>query len=996
MLGQEIFRFVQLVAPKKRSTIVQMELQPTSFGRGLIDARGRADSSTQIFELASDFLESEAFDLDTAEIVLAPQMFDFQAALQKRSAQPLSVYEDLVLEVFSETPERLVRNPAFVELKCKVFDALIALKLLPERHPHLLTKYAELQRSIHILDRIANRDRQLTELAPKAFLEGTISLPEAIFPLPNVHHKPTTPPTNGHEHEYTRLREEIVNMELALDEILALGGQDLKIVDPAADVVMGVETESPASNVSANIHTVRGGSVGALAKNGAGGSFVALKNTSIATLSPRTRKALVAVNVDLQNSSLGMILEKLENQSYKLQNELDHVAMPALSTRFVEIGTTKIPMNLPDFPAGDGLVMPEPLGVPTTVGNIRPSHVGQLLRTLQHIVRYEAEEIAHVENVVIGESKNRETRRLRRTEETVVREEEITREEELDLQTTDRMEFQREVQNVLEEKQQFNIGASISGEYGPVEVSVNTAFSTESSSESTTRTASSYAREVTEKVAQRITERTREEQTNRTIQEFEERNQHGFENTTGEHISAMFQWLVKVYSAQVYDFGARVFFNISVPEPQYFLLNTLEKHKAPIEGLKPPDPIDFEPGDIKPSNYQEYVKKYQVTGVKPPPKARKIISKVFRFPETTAPQNEPPPMEMTNSLEIPIPDGYRAVTAYVSFLRGSARYGPAVKPIGMLVLPPDFWTGLEVFIGPAMVNIGWDQDPPAKGHDFTPFLLYNEVESIMIGLRAFNIVSYVLGIEIETIRTHRKLEEWQLETYDAIVARYETLEAEYRDRKAEAEVQEGIKIEGRNPLENRLIERNEIKRCVLTMLTGQYFEEFDAILGFSEGKIDFNEAAAEGRYARFMENAFEFENMSYKFYPYFWGRKSTWQKKLLLQDVDIIHAEFLRCGYADVEIPVRPGFEAAVMHYLDTGKIWQGAEPPDITSPKYAPLLEQIRVRRELEELHEAIPIEEPPWEIRLPTTLVRIRPGNSLPEWHQDEETGEWRPVPE
>ena len=308
----------------------------------------------------------------------------------------------------------------------------------------------------------------------------------------------------------------------------------------------------------------------------------------------------------------------------------------------------------------------------------------------------------------------------------------------------------------------------------------------------------------------------------------------------------MFQWLVKVYRAQLYDYGVRLFFNVSVPEPQYFLLNTLAKQKAPVEGLKPPDPIDFKPSDIKPSNYLKYVKRYQVEGVRPPPKLKKVISKVFRYPETTAPQNDPPPEEMTNSLEVPIDDGYKAVEAYAIVLRGSAKHGAGPHPNDVL-------TGVAVFIGEATLSFVSDQSQLIKGNYHTS--LANEVGSIMIGLHARNIMSYVLGIEITIVRTKRALREWQHETYDSIVTRYQTLEAEYRERLAELETQEGIEIEGRNPLENRLLERNELKRSAITMLTGQYFEEFDAILGYSEGRIDFDEATPEGRYARFFENA---------------------------------------------------------------------------------------------------------------------------------------------
>ncbi|HYP26990.1 MAG TPA: hypothetical protein VE262_09745 [Blastocatellia bacterium] len=987
MPGQEILRFVQLVAPKKKSKILKLNLQLTSFGEGVVNARGQEGGSKRVFELADDFLGSERFELDATKIELAPKAFDFVAALREKSAQPLSGYEELIEYVFGEAPADLVEGSPFKGLRNKVFDGLIALKMLPEKHPRLLAEYADLQRAISIIERAAEKDERLAELNPQALLAATISLPEEIFPLPSAAAERGDPaPADDRQGEIASLTQEIADLERTTDEILSLGARDLEVVGPSSETKIGFVTEAPASSVSFSLPAERASLFAAPTQDIARDSSVVFKRSSVEGLTENTRTLLSSLGIDPENSSLSTVLDKLESRSFKLQKELNLIDAPPAPPQFFKLGTTTIPDNFPAFPGPGGLAQPEAPGVPTSVGQIRPSHVGRLLRTLQNIVRYEAEEIAHVENVVIGESKNRETRRLRRTEESFTREEETTREEERDLQTTERMELQREVQNTVKDSQQFKIGASISAGYGPVEVSVSTEFSTESSSESIDRTASSYAREITEKTASRITERIREERTTRTIEEFEETNQHGFANNTDEHISAIFQWLVKVYRAQVYDYGVRLFFNITVPEPQYFLLNTLAKQKAPVEGLKQPDPIDFKPGDIKTSTYQKYVRKYQVEGVRPPPKQKKIISKVFRYPETAAPQNEPPPEEMTDSLEVPIEDGYKAVEAYVICLRGRAKHGAGPHPNDVL-------TGLSVFIGEATLSFISDQAHVIKGNYHTS--LADEVGSIMIGLHARNIMSYVLGIEITIVRTERALAQWQHETYDAILARYQTLEAEYRERKAELETQEGIKIEGRNPLENRLLERNELKRSAITMLTGQYFEEFDAILGFSEGRIDFDEAVPEGRYARFFENAFEWENMVYQFYPYFWGRKSTWQKKLLLQDVDATHAEFLKCGYADMEIPVRPGFEAALMHYLDTGKVWQGAEPPDITTSKYVAFLEEIKERREQEEPHQEFPVGEP-WEIRLPTTLVRIRPGNSLPEWQQDEETGEWVPVAE
>ena len=176
------------------------------------------------------------------------------------------------------------------------------------------------------------------------------------------------------------------------------------------------------------------------------------------------------------------------------------------------------------------------------------------------------------------------------------------------------------------------------------------------------------------------------------------------------------------------------------------------------------------------------------------------------------------------------------------------------------------------------------------------------------------------------------------------------------------------------------------------MLTAQHFDLFSSILD-SPGtfpRIDFDEANAEGRYIRFFEQAFEWENMTYVFYPYFWGRKSKWLERILWRDIDPVHAEFLKSGAARVVAPVRPGFDSAVLHFLDTGEIWDGGDLPDIGNPLYVDILEEIKER--LKAPGDEIPVFEP-WDVRLPTTLVRLRPDSSLPQWEKDEE-GNWHVV--
>jgi hypothetical protein len=79
--------------------------------------------------------------------------------------------------------------------------------------------------------------------------------------------------------------------------------------------------------------------------------------------------------------------------------------------------------------------------------------------------------------------------------------------------------------------------------------------------------------------------------------------------------------------------------------------------------------------------------------------------------------------------------------------------------------------------------------------------------------------------------------------------------------------------------------------------------------------------------------------------------------------------------------PVRPGFEEAVLHYLETGQIWAGGPPPTVNSELYVPIVKEI-------EEAEGAPGEEvaegEPWPVILPTTLVRLRPHDDLPEWEK------------
>jgi len=241
------------------------------------------------------------------------------------------------------------------------------------------------------------------------------------------------------------------------------------------------------------------------------------------------------------------------------------------------------------------------------------------------------------------------------------------------------------------------------------------------------------------------------------------------------------------------------------------------------------------------------------------------------------------------------------------------------------------------------------------------------------------------------VRTVRSMQAWQSRTHDAILRAYQSRLAEYEERLANLEASSRIQALGKNPDENLRLIKEELKKSCISVFTYQHFDVFGGVELSPQGYVQISLAAAEsqGDYIRFFEQAFEWEQMIYLFYPYFWGTKFFWLFKLRLEEYDLRFKDFLKAGEARVTVPVRPGFEKAVAHYLETGEIWNGSDPLDITSDTYLPIMKEIQER-------DAVPGTEvsygDPWEVRLPTSLVSLREDGKLPRWKEEPKgSGNW-----
>ncbi|WP_437675666.1 hypothetical protein [Sorangium sp. So ce131] len=631
---------------------------------------------------------------------------------------------------------------------------------------------------------------------------------------------------------------------------------------------------------------------------------------------------------------------------------------------------------------------------------IRPVGVADLLVVRKQVKRYEAGEIAHIENVLSGEKKLRSHRLLERSEETLTTETEKIREQTHELETADRFELNRETSETLRQEQHYGVDLSLSIKYGKmIEFSSDFEMDVQKSQEQSSKNAAQFAHDVVERSIDRITQKVSEQRTRKMILETEETNQHEADNKTGAHVRGVYQFIDKIYEAQVFNYGVRAMFDFMVPEPASFLLHTAAGDEAGPRIPSAPKPykptfVDLENTDT----WQKLVSDYGALDVVPPPEEKLLLTTGFMHPldgeaETGNPRS-------VARLEVVIPPGYRAVRAKV-----------------LPIMLSDHMPGIGVTIGEVTKTwtAGDDEFEVVGGEDNednvakpTEGIVFDLPKSDLapegkldIGIVAWQSHKYSIQVTIECERNTEGLNAWKSETvkkiHAAYLARVDEWEQKVNKVRAEARARENAARQpfGTPPQQNRRTILQELKKHCISIITEQRFEGFDATKPGNPPFFDFTEARIEGSFIRFFEQAFEWDQMQYVFYPYFWARRSTWDSRVESEEPDPEFRDFLQAGAARVVVPVRRDFETAVTHYLETGKLWSGSgEPPQIQSPLYLSIIDEIRERSGAAE--EETPVNEP-WEIRVPTPLVYLRGGDGLPKWQRvAEDKWEWIPVEE
>jgi hypothetical protein len=662
------------------------------------------------------------------------------------------------------------------------------------------------------------------------------------------------------------------------------------------------------------------------------------------------------------------------------------LALPLEIAPIVAKNTSPAPITAPDVDVS---------------GRITPLGIGDLKVVKQTLLSYVAGEVAHIENVLQGESKERTHRKLDRTEITIFTAEENTTDTERDTQTTDRFELKREAEQTVKEDMSIKAGLTVTASYGPIVATATGDFAYSTSKQDSQKNSSNFARDVVDKSVTKVQTKTRSERTTKTLNEVEEINKHVLDNgpPSVANVTGVYRWVDKRYRAQVYNYGARLLLEFIVPEPAAFYRATHLANGPKVNATPPPpfvtvSSFNVAPGavglgkvglprpltaeDITEINYRRYAARYGAAGVLGPPPMFTYIG--LALAQTKELGLGADGRGAVASKDFVVPAGYLlgsySVAASILWSLNAPQFNLQVRG--------DVW---EIIHSPD--NAGGA--PMMKRQIGAPAVDNTHVAgSVPVSLACYDVYSYAINIQGVCVRTEEAMIKWRLDTFGQIQTAYQALQAAYDQKVTQAESAAGIAIEGQNPAINRIVEKNELKKLCVTMMTGQHFKQFGAVTEpFSDPlhppEVDVLEALYEGPIVQFFEQAFEWEQMTYLYYPYFWGRKSNWAKVTNLSDPDPLFQQFLTAGSARVLVPVPLAYVDSVRFLLQNPlketelrkKVWRGGDAPLLKDPLYESIAEELR--NQTDDLAGATP-EGDPWEFTLPTTLVWLQPDGTLP----------------
>lgn len=949
--------------------------QPPVLGdsRGIFDASRLVAKSPIVTRLRA--LDSPRRRAAVAALVEADELIDthdpglrallsLAAIMPQSGALPEGDLVAAVRRVFGKDPAGLQRVATYTELRRDLLVAVLCSRLAP-RAVAALAKSAYLvgARFCRIIDAVAAGGDEKAALLAKPWAQMITF--DRLFPAarssgPSL--SDSGSPRGGVADREESLLERLDALKKATAE---LDRESARLLPAETDV--GDDLSAPSGE-----------------KAGAGGAKARAQKKS-QPLEPTKVKLVLSRATQAFLSELGLVpgdaesaaeaVARLEREQAKARSQIrqtrNRTAPSLVNLGFGKVTHAGTLGRLRGTEEGPHIVP----GAPSTVGKAKVFE-GLLMRVEDRIVGYEEGAVARIINIPATAKKDSKSTVRVTTTDLVESEKTDSSSKETEVETQERQSLQTQVQEQVHEELSGRASAGFSADYGAVTAEAATELAMSIGRSTASSSATEFAKTVLMKTLEKMSSVRRERTAHSREVKTSNTEREGYDNATGSHKVGVLRWVDEVHEARLVNYGTLTMMEFVLPRPGAVLLwSAISAARQDLP--QPPPPFTVTLDDIEPGGVDDLIERYGLADPPPPPAPVLFVSKAV----TLNGDFKKYPSDRTSmtlvDTSLAVPDGYE-IARYWALLSATYVENPAEEAFGRLQVTMGYRGCLRLNLRrnrwTALTHTGDTPIVPRNG--IFPFAVTG------VDRRAG-----ALTVVLKCMPTPERIQAWKQEFYAALLQAHQRRQAEYEDRLRESRRGQPVLVVPRNPAQYRALERDELKRSCIGVITAQNFDAFGALDTGADGdrpRMLFGEVAEEGEYIEFFERAIEWHNLDCLLYPYFWSNPADdWLNALQLQVDDPKHEEFLKAGAARVVVPIRKGFEPAVMTYLSHPErpiLWDGQSFDDIDadSELYYPIWRaQMELQGQLEEAPAPVGT---PWRFSVPTNHQIISGDGTLP----------------
>lgn len=612
-----------------------------------------------------------------------------------------------------------------------------------------------------------------------------------------------------------------------------------------------------------------------------------------------------------------------------------------------------------------------------------------LMRVEQQLCCYLPGEIAHIENIMAREYKEKSTELLERSENTYSIETETETTEKNDTTSVSKHDWNKEIKKTITNDFKLNFGTTVSYDAKPWSASITAGLSFANTRTQATNNSETFSKTITETASESIRTKVSEKRTTTLIKQFKEENKHGYDNRSGDkHVSGIFRWIDKEYKNTIVNYGKGMLYEFMVPKPSELYVESLSEETSSNTsgngGTKPEDPGLKSWQEITRGNYLGLINRYQVTNFQAPLDEYKTDRFDTGFLEHEFDWADNGLNKSSATRQYVFPSQLASAYELIEVLPTSSYAFEYHNPFG------DNIAIFQIYLKNTNTN-----RLVAERDDFN-HISWNGTRSgnfSKTGLNFSNQVDvYILGQTVKKVN-HARLnfrfklntavyQQWQQDTYNAIMDAYNAQLQAYNAAQAQSQSEddaaESEENYGKNPGFYREIVATELKRLCIDLLLQKSAvdrcKEFYTMTSCDDGDdcealpelTNLDELDSYASIVKFVEQAFIWQLMDFNLYDYYWAGRCDWADMLHNEDTtDNDFQRFLKSGMARIIVPVREGFERVVGYFMSTGAPWLGGEPPVIDDPLYVSIVN---------ELNTPVGIPGKPWKTYVPSALTLLQ----------------------